>query len=205
MKHDIPLTESIARKVLSAVDAGLVRGLGKQKPGHMCVEAAVCYAYGLPHSDNPPCVGSAVRAFKIRLNDARWSSNEARTLGMRALAIAQLGSDAIDQQEFAKMVAEGTIRQIVPLALRKAADSAKEPHKQAMLDAALVCERDGTRECSLAANKVARDAVAAAAAAAYEDAYADELFNLSADIALQALLALDSPGCAYLGLLAEAA
>ena len=72
------LNESIARKVLTTVDAGLVSGMGDQVPGRMCVEAAVCYAYGLPHSDNPPCVGAAVRSFKIGLNDSRWSSSTAR-------------------------------------------------------------------------------------------------------------------------------
>jgi hypothetical protein len=50
----------------------------------MCVEAAVCYALGLPHSDNPPCVGYAVRQYKIRLNDSNWSSNEARAKGHAA-------------------------------------------------------------------------------------------------------------------------
>ena len=58
----------------------------------MCVEAAVCYAYDLPHSDKPPCVGNAVREFKIRLNDCNWSSSKARARGMRRIAIAQLGS-----------------------------------------------------------------------------------------------------------------
>lgn len=87
------LNEAVARKVLETVDAGLSSGLGVQKPGKMCVEAAVCYALGLPHGDNPPCVGVAVRAFKIRLNDSGWSSPEARAKGMRKLAIAQLGSD----------------------------------------------------------------------------------------------------------------
>ena len=72
------ITESLASRVLEVVNAGLVYGLGSPEPGRMCVEAAVCFAMGLPHSDTPTCVGPAVRALKIRLNDARWSSNEAR-------------------------------------------------------------------------------------------------------------------------------
>src|SRR5688572_33015278 len=115
------LNEALAKKVLWVVDQGLVHGLGVPEPGKLCVEAAVCYAMGLPHSDEPSCVGKAVRAFKIRLNDSRWSSNEARTKGMRKLAIAQLGSEEIDQQAFAKLVCEGAIRRIVPIALRAAA------------------------------------------------------------------------------------
>jgi len=42
------ITREVAQKVLSAVDAGLVKGQGIQEPGKMCVEAAVCYALGLP-------------------------------------------------------------------------------------------------------------------------------------------------------------
>src|SRR5690349_15232890 len=104
------ITRAHAKKVLKLVDKGLVRGLGVQKPGQMCVEAAVCFALGLPHGDNPPCVGSAVRGYKIRLNDSNWSSDKARADGMRRVAIAQLGSDAIDQNEFRKEVVLGTVK-----------------------------------------------------------------------------------------------
>ena len=75
------ITREIAQKVLTAVDAGLVKGKGIQKPGQMCVEAAVCYALGLPHSDDPKCVSRALRQLKIRLNDSNWSSNKARAKG----------------------------------------------------------------------------------------------------------------------------
>ena len=194
----LKLNETIARKVLETVDAGLVNGMGKPVPGQMCVEAAVCFAYGLPHSDNPPCVGSAVRSFKIKLNDARWSSVAARTQGMRALAIAQLGSDAIDQLAFAKMVTEGAIRVIVPMAMRRAAEMAKEPHKATLLAVADHCENEGTPEAAQAARDAAY-AYACAAAAVYRDS----VLNACADIGLQALIALDSPGCKYLFLLDE--
>ena len=158
------LTEEIARKVLTTVDAGLVHGMGKPVAGKMCVEAAVCFALGLPHGDNPPCVGSAVRAFKIRLNDSNWSSNEARAKGMRRIAIAQLGSDQIDQKEFANLLAVEVIKQIVPIAMRAAASVCKdETKKAAMLAAADECETEGTEES-------ARKARTAAAAAAYADA-----------------------------------
>jgi len=49
------ITGELAAKVLAVVDAGLVKGLGEAVPGHMCVEAAVCYALGEPHSDAPSC------------------------------------------------------------------------------------------------------------------------------------------------------
>lgn len=209
------ITEALARKVLETVNAGLVNGLGKPVPGQMCVEAAVCYAMGLPHSDKPSCVGSAVRAFKIRLNDARWSSNQARTDGMRKLAIAQLGSEAIDRRAFSKIISEQCIRQIVPIALRAAA-KLNPKFADELESAAVRCEIEGTREASRAAHNVAAaaaahaaahaaaDAAAYAAAAAYADAAAaaarDHVLNKVAAIGLQALIDLGSPGCAYLHL-----
>lgn len=113
-------TKTIARKVLATVDKGLSAGLGERTPGHMCVEAAVCFAFGLPHGDDPPCVGAAVRAFKIGLNDSvRWGGNKARAKGLRRVAIAQLGSDQINQKEFAQRLAIETVRRLLPTVLRK--------------------------------------------------------------------------------------
>src|SRR2546428_1654802 len=112
------ITKALAAKVLEVVDAGLVRGIGKPILGHMCVEAAVCFALGEPHGDEPSCVGAAVRAFKIRLNDARWSSDAARTKGLRELAVAQLGSDTISQRQFAKLLVIEVVRTFLPPLLR---------------------------------------------------------------------------------------
>ena len=133
------ITKELAAKVLEIVDAGLVSGLGKPKPGHMCVEAAVNYALGAPHGDEPVCVGRAVRAFKIRLNDARWPTNKDRTDGMRKLAIAQLGSNTIDQNGFRKYVALHTVKRILPIALR-ATGSLIPAHKDALEASAAACE-----------------------------------------------------------------
>jgi hypothetical protein len=144
----VEINEEVARKVLETVDAGLCSGLGEPTPGRMCVEAAVCYALGLPHGDNPPCVGAAVRAFKIRLNDAKWSSDAARAKGMRRVALAQLGSVDIDQVAFAKIVAEETIRKILPVALRAAVTVVAEEHKAVIEAAAIRCECEGTREAA---------------------------------------------------------
>jgi hypothetical protein len=153
-------TVADARRVLEVVDAGLVKGLGQPVPGQMCVEAAICYALGLPHGDDPACVSSAVRLFKIALNDKVWSSPAARAKGMRALSVAQLGSKGtVDDVEFSRRLAEATIRQIVPIALRAAAERVPS-HAEALEAAAVVCERDGTREA-------ARATAAAYAAAAY--------------------------------------
>lgn len=86
------ITESIARRVLEVVDAGLSQGKGQPVPGNMCVEAAVCYAMGLPHSDEPPCVHPALRTMKIILNDGSWGEKHCRAKAMRRLAVLQLGS-----------------------------------------------------------------------------------------------------------------
>src|SRR5438045_5978164 len=93
-------TKKIVTTLLELLGHGLTRGLGRQEAGQMCVEAAVCAAYGLPHGDKPPCVALSVRAFKIALNDLHWSSNKARAEGMKKLAIAQLGSNEIDERGF---------------------------------------------------------------------------------------------------------
>ena len=114
------LNKTIARKVLRIVDKGLVKGLGDPEPGKMCVEAAVNYAMGFPHGDQPKCVGSEVRVFKIALNDSWWSSDKARTKGMRKLAIAQLGSDTLDQSVFAEKVGYRCMTTVLPVIVENA-------------------------------------------------------------------------------------
>jgi len=87
------INEEIAKRVLEVVDKGLTDGIGEAVPGEMCVEAAVCYAMGEPHTDRPRCVEPAIRDFKINLNDHEsWRNDKSRAAGLRRLAIAQLGS-----------------------------------------------------------------------------------------------------------------
>lgn len=64
---------------------------------------------------------------------------------------------------FRDWVVEQVIRQVVPNAMRSAAEQVPSPHKEALLSAAQECERKGDRESAIAA----RDA----AAAAYKDGY----------------------------------
>ena len=151
------ITKEHAIKFLELCDAGLSKGLGQQAPGQMCVEACWNAALGLPHGDDPPCVGKAVRAAKIALNDANWSSNEARAKGMRAIGVAQAGSDQIDQVEFSRLIAEGLER---VMAQYPPADTAS--------------------------------------AARYT---ADEVLTAFAEVILDALKELKSPGCEFLHLL----
>jgi hypothetical protein len=174
------LTKEFAQKVLSVVDAGLVAGVGRPVPGQMCVEAAVNYAMGKPHGDEPDCVSPALRRLKIKLNDSRWSSNVARTKGLRRLAIAQLGSAGLlDEKEFAHRCAVLAIQVAVPFALRAAANmKGNGAFREKLLAAAEKCEQETTRERAIEAKDAAvhaygaADAADAAAYAAYAAAYA---------------------------------
>lgn len=187
----IEINEELARKVLQTVDAGLVRGLGEQVPGRMCVEAAVNYAMGADHSDRPSCVGAAVRAFKIRLNDAAWPTDKDRTDGMRRLAIAQLGSDQIDQTAFREYVVVETIKRILPIALR-AAGSMIPAHKDALEAAATACEGVVDLSSARAAARVANEKALAARVAAYADAYAADAYAAAAAAYADAYAAADA-------------
>ena len=183
---EMEISREIAIKVLEVVDAGLVNGVGNPVPGQMCVEAAVCYAMGLPHSDDPGCVSSALRSLKIRLNDSNWSSNEARAKGLRRLAVAQLGSRGVlDDAEFVRRVVELAIRKSVPAALRAAASCHPNPKHRAELNAAADrCEAEPTRSNAIKARTAAAYAAYAAAnanAAANAAAYAAANANANAN------------------------
>ena len=168
------ITREMAARVRDVVDAGLVNGVGIAEPGKLCVEAAVCYALGLPHGDDPGCVSPSLRRLKIRLNDAQWSSDQARAQGLRRLAVAQLGSKGVlDDAEFARRVVEMTIRRSVPEALRVAA-SVNPAHAVRLEAAAVRCETEGTRAAANAA------ANAYAAANANAAAYARAAANANA-------------------------
>ena len=206
------ITEAMAMKVRDAVDAGLVAGVGQPIPGQMCVEAAVCYALGLPHGDDPGCVSPALRRLKIALNDLSWSSATARAQGLRRLAVAQLGSKGVlDDAVFVERVTEMTIRVSVPQALRDAA-RLKPQHADALESAAVRCEIEGTLGAARAAAAAADAAdaaayvacVAAAAAAAHAaDAAADAYDAWLSDYAERVvgiLIDMQAPGCEWLAL-----
>lgn len=210
---DHVIDREVARKVVEVVDQGLCSGVGKPVPGQMCVEAAVCYAQGLPHGDSPSCVGEAVRRFKISLNDKGWSSNAARAKGLRRVAVAQLGSDQIDQREFAKEVALQVTKQLLPIALRAVA-KLNPAHEGSLEASALACEAltafDGVRKVAQAAQSVATAArgyalaADAAASAAYADAATrDGVLSKAAEIGVQALKKLGSKGVEWLDLCDE--
>jgi hypothetical protein len=172
------ITSEQRQKLIDIINAGLVSGLGEAKAGDLSIEAAICLAMGEPHSDRPSCVAEPDRDFAIRINDAKWSSPEARAKALLPLALAQLGTAGSNRGPWVQRVIEGTIRRLLPLALRAAARvHSKEQHRAALEAAAIRCEQEGTR-------------TAAAAASAASDAYAaDDVLRLAVQIALDAYAA----------------
>ena len=172
------------QKLTEIINAGLVSGLGNAKAGHLCVEAAICLAMGESHSDRPSCVAEPDRDFAIRINDAMWPSPEARAKALLPLALAQLGTAGRDRGPWVQRVAEGTIRQILPIALRAASKVHPDEERRAALEgAAIRCEQDGTGAAAAAA-AVAADAADATDAAAAADSAVD-----AADAAVAATVA----------------
>lgn len=132
------INKQLAVKLLKVVDQGLCSGLGGGtdddgnevgKPGDMCVEAAVCFALGLPHGDRPPCVAKWLIDLKIHFNDeGQWIDNKARGKTLRRLAIVQLGTRGIKgftEDAFNKKFKERMLTKVFP-AIHKTA-LAKKP------------------------------------------------------------------------------
>lgn len=114
------ITPDLVSKINTLLNEGLVRGKGVPSPGNMCVEAAICYALDLDHSDDPQCVNYALRSYKINLNDAYWSTKTARGKGMKRLAILQLGtSEGFDEAYFAEQLVLRSINTVLALYLKE--------------------------------------------------------------------------------------
>jgi len=146
------------------VARGMPPSLGDTE--HACVMACLNLACGgkLTDAAESPCVLPSAADFAVRLNDANWSSPTARASGMHDLGLALLGTAAIDMVEFARRLAEGTIRRVLPIALR-AVGLKKEADR---------CEEEGTMESASAASyaDAASYAADAAAYAYYAASYA---------------------------------
>lgn len=143
-----PITIEQARRVLEIVDRGLVRGLGQPQPGKLCVEAAVCLALGEPHGGWPLCVAPVDRAFKIRLNDSRWSSDQARARGLRRLAVMQLGTAGSDRTEWLKIAVDLVARRVVPETLETVARGRPGSSAHALRTVARRCRVEGSAALS---------------------------------------------------------
>ena len=186
----IEITKEIAQKVLDTVDAGLVCGVGKPIPGQMCVEAAVCYAMGLPHGDKPVCVAPSLRQLKLVLNDnSWWLSDQSRSKGLRQLAVAQLDSAGkLDEKDF--------VQRLVPLANTMAARASKN----AAAAAARAARATAIYAAVAVATYAAASAVAAATYATAAAAEAEKELIFFADEVVKILIDMKAPGCQWLPL-----
>jgi hypothetical protein len=192
----VEINETVARKVLDTIDAGLIDGIGQPVPGQMCVEAAVCYALGLPHGDDPQCVSQALRGLKIRLNDSMWSSDTARAKGLRRLGLIQLGSAGnLDEQEFSKRTALLAVNTSVPDALRAVA-KLNPAQAEILIYHADQCAAVTDFKDAYAAAADAALAAGAAGAVAFAAAAAAHVAAHAADAAAHAADAASSPACA---------
>lgn len=96
------------------LNRGLCQGIGTTD-SQMCIEAVICNLVEGDHYDTPECVSPAVRHYLINLNDANWSSPEARAKGLHDLGLAQLGSqDIIYWDTFSQGVHLATIQRTIP-------------------------------------------------------------------------------------------
>ncbi len=112
------ITKSLVKKIHSALDKGLTEELGNPIEGEMCVEALICHVLGEPHTDSPSCVGDAIRKAILALNDCAWTSNRTRAEGMRKLAIAQLGSVSLNQEDFFNLLKLRSTQRILPFLIQ---------------------------------------------------------------------------------------
>lgn len=198
------INKELAEKVLQTVDCGLSQGMGVSELGKMCIEAAVNFAMDLPHGDTPICVGSAVRQFEIELNDANWSSEKTRANGLRKNAIAQLGSDQLNQIEFAERMAIRNT-QIVLTALfykLKMDEVAKKCEIVKTIPETIDAAEYAAEYAKYAAKYSAKYAVKSAEYAEYTKYAAEDdpdyFFKLSAQVCLDVLIEMKSPGCEFL-------
>jgi hypothetical protein len=170
----------VVPKFDAVLSRGLCAGVGERE-GQMCVEAAICAALDLPHGDDPACVHPAIRRFKIRLNDAAWSSPEARASGLRRLGILQMGTDTgFDVSRFVTELSIRTVRELLSDLLERIDAKRYATHIAA-------CRAVTTRQEARAAARAAAADAAAAAYAADDAAYAD-----AADAAYDAADAADA-------------
>ena len=131
---------------------------GSHKPDRLaCALEIATVARGLPWSDSPVSAGLPDLR---QINDSRWASDTARTQALLPVIIALWDWDKWTPQQkqtWATQVAERTIREIVPIALRVARLEAE----------AQACEATGTES---AASRAANAAYSAARAASADSA-----------------------------------
>ena len=208
----IIINKPLAMRVLEVVDKGLTEGEGNPVPGEMCVEAAVSFACGLPHSDRPECVGSSVRAFKIELNDKTWNSEKSRARGLREVAVAQLGTNTIDQEKFDLNLTDKLKSALLPMAVKQSGiDGVQKKILDFFLDsmskASKATKSEWSSELDDFCDRTSLGAVSALMAATDPDGIVQEMgeyfggerwLRICADTCRDVLIEMKSPGVKYL-------
>ena len=139
---------------------------------------------------------------------------------MRAIGVAQAGSDQIDQVEFSRLIAEGLERVMAQYPPADTASAARYTEDAASYTAdAARCTADAARytasaaRCTAEAARYTADsarctadaarctAEAASCTASAARCTADEVLTAFAEVILDALKELKSPGCEFLHLL----
>jgi len=177
-------------------DAGLVGGLGTES--QTCIEGAIALACGEGLTDMPSCVAEPDRRWAIRINDAKWSSEAVRADALWPVALAQIGTAGADRLPWARAIALGTVRRVLPLLLDErgltkeaaacraaedleAARLAAQQAGRALYSAAAYADGGGGGGAFADAYAAAAASFAAFAAAAYAAAFAAAADAAAAD------------------------
>lgn len=151
------ITLDDARTMLTTRFGGVLQQGAHGGQSACCVMELRSVLRGEPWNDDSDVTAHAART----LNDGAWSSGTARTEGCLPLVLL---ADATAAVGWIPAYVEGTIRVMVPLALRCAAKLQAAPHQGALLAAAACCERDASAVAEAAATaRAARTAVGSAA------------------------------------------
>jgi hypothetical protein len=157
---------TLRNRVTDIVSAGLVVGLGHPIPGEMCLEAAICLALGESHGDSPSCVALPDRNYAMALQDAYPGTIAERAALFLPLGLAQLGTSGSDRGPWLRRLVAGTIGQVLPFWLLRAAEK-NDTHAPMLRAAAARCALEQS-----AASAYAAAASAYAAASSASSAYA---------------------------------
>ena len=115
----VKITAGQEQRLREIIGRGLIAGIGSET-GQTCIEGAIALSIGERLTTTPSCVGNEDRNWAILINDAPWSSPAARAEALLPIALAQTGSAGTDRTVWVLAVALGTIRRVLPLALRAA-------------------------------------------------------------------------------------
>ena len=108
-----------------------------------------------PHGDSPRDTWSRI------MNDAAWSTDLARTEAMLPTLLLPEPDDG-----WAARIAEATIRRVLPEILREIAPLFDAEHKGKLLQAAELCEAEGTKSAARSAARSAAESAESARSAA---------------------------------------